>query len=269
VRITTLCYIAAMAKDDFSRRDIEYHRATAASYDEEVTGVFGIYHRYLLDPFLDRVAAKTGAAARALDLGCGTGAITVPLVERGFDVLGIDHSAEMLEIAERKLAEATGRGTYRLITGDVRALPVGDAEFDCVTCQGLLHHLEDFDHCLRELVRVLRPGGFFYIGEPCVNVTPLKRGLASAWHALLPPRERHADDVPESIEAPIDAEALRLALEKFGLSFEMQFLTHLAPLRSQLSDRLYLQAVRVASLPWRRTRGDLVFVFGRKAGENG
>jgi SAM-dependent methyltransferase len=252
-----------VAADEFSRRDIAYHEATAASYDADVTAVFGIYHRFLLDPFLDRVASSVGRG-RALDLGCGTGVITVALAERGFDVVGVDHSPDMLAIAEQKLAGSKAPGKHDLMTGDVRDLPFAADEFDCVTCQGLLHHLDDIRPCIRELVRVLKPGGFFYVSEPCVNVTPLKRIGASAWHRLRPHRDVHQEDVPESLEAPIDANELQSVLSQAGLQFEPTFLTHLEPLRFALPDSIYLSIVRVVSYPWRRTKGDLVFVFGRK-----
>jgi ubiquinone/menaquinone biosynthesis C-methylase UbiE len=255
--------LRGVAADEFSRRDIAYHEATAASYDEDVTAVFGIYHRFLLDPFLDRVAESAGPG-RALDLGCGTGVIAVSLVQRGFDVVGVDHSPDMLAIAEQKLADSRSSGTYELMTGDVRSLPLPSAEFDCVTCQGLLHHLENIRPCIAELVRVLKPGGFFYVSEPCLNTTPLKRIGASVWHKLRAPRAMHEDGIPESVETPIDANALRSVLTDSGVRFETVFLTHLEPLRFALPDRLYLSVVRAASFPWRRTRGDLVFVFGRK-----
>jgi ubiquinone/menaquinone biosynthesis C-methylase UbiE len=258
-----LCYIGAVSADEFSRRDIEYHEATAASYDTDVTAVFGIYHRFLLDPFLERVSREVGRG-RALDLGCGTGAITVSLAERGFDVVGVDHSPDMLAIAEEKLDHSRGAGNHELMTADVRELPFASDEFDCVTCQGLLHHLEDIRPCIAELTRVLKPGGFFYVSEPCVNTTPLKRIGADIWHRVRPPAESHPADVPESVEAPIDTDELQAALANAGLSFESTFLTHLEPLRFALPDRLYLWIVRVASYPWRRSRGDLVFIFGRK-----
>jgi SAM-dependent methyltransferase len=258
-----LCYYGAVSGDEFSRRDIAYHEATASAYDADVTAVFEIYHRYLLDPFLDKVASTVGHG-RALDLGCGTGVITVALAERGFDVVGVDHSPDMLAIAEEKLARAPAAGKHELMTADARDLPVGSAEFDCVTCQGLLHHLEDIRPCIAEIVRVLKPGGFLYVSEPCVNVTPLKRVGASIWHTLRPPQEVHEFDVPESVETPIDASELELALTHCGLRFEAVFLTHLEPLRFVLSDRNYLSLVRVASYPWRHSRGDLIFVFGRK-----
>lgn len=255
-----------MHADDFSRRDIAYHRATAASYDEEVTEVFGVYHRFLLDPFLDRVAGVVGRG-RSLDLGCGTGVITVRLVERGFDVSGVDHSPDMLAIAEQKIERTRATGRHELQTADVRDLPFPADEFDCVTCQGLLHHLEDIRPCVGELVRVLKPGGFFYVSEPCVNATPLKRVGASMWHRLRPDLGVHEGDTPESVEAPIDANELQDVLTDFGLGFESVFITHLEPLRFALPDSIYLSIVRLASYPWRRTRGDLVFVFGRKPEE--
>jgi SAM-dependent methyltransferase len=253
-----------VAEDEFSRRDIAYHEATAASYDEEVTEVFGIYHRHLLDPFLDRVAGAVGRG-RALDLGCGTGVITVSLAERGFDVVGVDHSPDMLAIAEQKLANRNLEGTHELMTADVRNLPFAADEFDCVTCQGLLHHLEDIRPCIAELVRVLKPGGCFYVSEPCVNATPLKQIGASVWHRLRPPSEADQVEVPKSVEAPIDPNELQAALADAGLAFETLFLTHLEPLRFALPDWLYLSIVRTASYPWRRSRGDLVFVFGHKS----
>jgi SAM-dependent methyltransferase len=257
-----------VAADEFSRRDIEYHEATAASYDEDVTAVFGIYHRFLLAPFLDRVGKAVGGG-RALDLGCGTGVITLALAERGFDVVGVDHSPDMLAIAKEKLERSSTAGKHDLMTADVRALPLPSAEFDCVTCQGLLHHLDDIRPCIEELVRVLKPGGFFYVSEPCVNTTPLKRMGANVWHRLRPPPPPHEDGIPESVEAPIDANDLQSVLTDSGLRFDTVFLTHLEPLRFALPDWLYLSLVRAASYPWRRTRGDLVFVFGQKPVEHG
>ena len=257
-----------MAKDEFSRQDIEFHRETASSYDAEVTATYGVYHQLLLEPYLDLLAEQLGSA-RALDLGCGTGVVSLALARRGFDVLGVDHSQDMLAIAEEKLAEADVSGTCRLVVADVRALPAADGEFACVTCQGLLHHLGDFQPCLRELARVLQPGGFFYISEPCDEETPLKRALRALWRLRPVPRQLPESEKPRSVEAPISARDLRAGLQQLGLEFDMQFLTHLPPLRAALPERLYVPAVRLASWPWRRRRGDLVFVFGRKPAATG
>jgi ubiquinone/menaquinone biosynthesis C-methylase UbiE len=246
--------------DDFSRRDIEFHRETASSYDEEVTREFAVYHERLLWPFLDRVAdARPGG--RALDLGCGTGVVAVALAQRGLSVVGVDHSLEMLELARRKLETAGLEAT--LETGDVRALRFSDGEFDCVTVQGLLHHLEDLRPCLRELARVLSPGGYFYVSEPTKDPTPVKRLLLSVWSLFHRRAGRPTHEV-ETVEEPISAFELRSALDELGLGYELEFLTHLPPLRRRLPDSVYFLVSRALTLPWRRRRGDLVFVFGVK-----
>ena len=188
--------------------------------------------------------------------------MTVALARRGFDVVGVDHSPEMLGLARRKLAEA--RLPAELETGDVRALRFGDGEFDCVTIQGLLHHLEELGPCLREATRVLRPGGFLYVSEPMRDATPVKRLLLAVW-ARLPRRGRHvgAHEV-ETVEEPLAVADLRRELDEVDVTYELELLTHLPPLRRALPDGPYLALSRALSLPWRRNRGDLVFVFAQK-----
>jgi ubiquinone/menaquinone biosynthesis C-methylase UbiE len=250
-----------MGLDDFSRQDIVFHRETADVYDDEVTREFAVYHERVLAPFLDRVARER-PGGRALDLGCGTAVVTVALARRGFDVVGVDHSPDMLEIGRRKVAAAGLEAT--LETGDVRALRFGDAEFDCLTIQGLLHHLEELGPCLREAVRVLRPGGFLYVSEPMRDATPVKTLLLALW-ARVPRRRRAAAGLEvETVEEPLAVDELRRALDDTGLSYELEFLTHVPPLRRALPDGAYFAVSRVLSAPWRRRKGDLVFVFAQK-----
>ena len=168
----------------------------------------------------------------------------------------------MLELARRKL-EVAGLDA-RLETGDVRALRFADGEFDCVTVQGLLHHLEDLRPCLRELARVLSPGGYFYVSEPTRDPTPVKRLLLFVWSLARRRAYRPAHEV-ESVEEPISTAELRGALDDLGLEYELEFLTHVPPLRRRLPDTAYFLVSRALTLPWRRRRGDLVFVFGAKS----
>jgi 2-polyprenyl-3-methyl-5-hydroxy-6-metoxy-1,4-benzoquinol methylase len=219
-----------------------------------------VYHERLLGPFLDRVAAAW-PGGKALDLGCGTGVVTHALAWRGLEVVGVDHSPEMLEIGRRKLAEAGVSAT--LETGDVRDLRFADGEFDCVTIQGLLHHLEELEPCLREAVRVLRPGGFLYVSEPVRDATPVKGLLLALW-SLRRRRGREPGQAVETVEEPLAADELRRALDELDIGYELEFLTHVPPLRRALSGRAYLAVSRALSLPWRRRKGDLVFVFAQK-----
>jgi 2-polyprenyl-3-methyl-5-hydroxy-6-metoxy-1,4-benzoquinol methylase len=168
----------------------------------------------------------------------------------------------MLNIARSKLATAGLAAT--LETGDVRALRFGDGEFDCVTIQGLLHHLAEIEPCLRELARVLRPGGSFYISEPTRDETPPKRLLRFVWSVL--PRRRAPAPTHHAltVEEPISPAELRAVLDELDLRYELEFLTHVPPLRRHLPGSVYLLASRLLTWPWRRRRGDLVFVFGVK-----
>jgi demethylmenaquinone methyltransferase/2-methoxy-6-polyprenyl-1,4-benzoquinol methylase len=107
--------------------------------------------------------------ARVLDLCCGTGDMTFALGRRANSgtakIIGADFSHAMLQRATEK-----GRGTpLRWIEADALCLPFSDAHFDLVTAAFGFRNLADYDAGLREIVRVLRPGGecgILDFGEP-------------------------------------------------------------------------------------------------------
>jgi demethylmenaquinone methyltransferase/2-methoxy-6-polyprenyl-1,4-benzoquinol methylase len=90
---------------------------------------------------------------RVLDACCGTGDLAIAARTRGADVVGLDFSEAMLERARGKSRE------IEWVRGDVLALPFDDASFDAVTVGFGVRNVEDLDAGLRELRRVLRPGG--------------------------------------------------------------------------------------------------------------
>jgi len=116
-------------------------------------------HRYWKRRLL--ALAEPGAGVRALDVCCGTGDVTFALANRGATVVGLDFSAAMLEVAGRRQARLAslpaGRVEFR--QGDALALPFADGAFDVVTISYGLRNLADFQAGLRELTRVLAPGG--------------------------------------------------------------------------------------------------------------
>ncbi|MBX3396233.1 MAG: class I SAM-dependent methyltransferase [Phycisphaerae bacterium] len=96
-----------------------------------------------------------------LDLGCGTGTWTAmvagsPLPSR--TVVGLDYSLPMARIAHQK-AEEIGAGAPSFINGDSEHLPFADHSFDVVTCSNSFHHYPHQQAAIREMHRVLRPGG--------------------------------------------------------------------------------------------------------------
>lgn len=107
------------------------------------------------------VTAAAPQGAEALDLGCGTGDIARALVRRGArSVVGGDFTQEMLDEAERLSREAGIPVTQlRFTYADALDLPFDDASFDCLTSGFLVRNVADRDLALREMLRVLRPGG--------------------------------------------------------------------------------------------------------------
>jgi SAM-dependent methyltransferase len=97
---------------------------------------------------------------RALDAACGTGRHSVTLVAHGHDVIGVDQSPEMLELAVTKVPDAEFR------VGDVTELPIPDDSIDLVLCGLALSHLRDIGPAIAEFRRVLRPGGRLIVTDP-------------------------------------------------------------------------------------------------------
>lgn len=95
---------------------------------------------------------------RVLDLGCGAGVLTERLVAAGYTVDAVDMSADMLEFSKQRLAKY-GSDKYRLARAECAALPFPDASFDVIACIGVFGYMEDVDAAIREIKRVLRPGG--------------------------------------------------------------------------------------------------------------
>jgi len=93
-----------------------------------------------------------------LDIACGTGALSHHLDEQGFGVTGLDFSFESL----CRLKQTSNR--IPLVQADVAALPFGCASFDVVTCMGAWRHFPNPERVLREICRVLRPDGIFFVG---------------------------------------------------------------------------------------------------------
>jgi len=109
---------------------------------------------------------------RVLDACCGTGDLAIGARGRGADVVGLDFSERMLERAARKDPQ------IEWVQGDVLALPFEDASFDAVTVGFGVRNVEDLEAGVRELRRVLRPGGRLGILE----ITTPRGRLAPFYH---------------------------------------------------------------------------------------
>ena len=132
----------------------EYFDRIAQRYDSWYQTKTGRYvdrtEKWLIFSMLRKKSGK------ALDLGCGTGNYTLELKKRGFDVVGIDASEKMVEIARSK--------GLNCIKGDAYALPFPDRSFDLVMSVTMFEFIHEPERVVEEIKRVLKPGGEVIIG---------------------------------------------------------------------------------------------------------
>lgn len=125
--------------------------------------------------FLRQVAERTHTlldlrpGQRVVEVGCGGGVFLPGLAQRvapGGSVVGVDHSVAFVAEARAKAALATHGDLIEVQQGDAYKLPFPDATFDAAHCERVLMHLEDPTAAIREMARVVRPGGVVAAAEP-------------------------------------------------------------------------------------------------------
>lgn len=122
-----------------------------------------------LETLLTRLLAPLAGDERALDVGCGTGALAYALAPLVGDVVGIDASAEYVAAAR---GDAPDGCTF--VEGDAAALPFPYGDFDLVGCVRVLHHVRRPEVVVSELARVTRPGGRILLADQLGDVDPLR-----------------------------------------------------------------------------------------------
>jgi len=125
-------------------------------------------------------------SGRILEIGCGNG-FGARLIAETFTptlIVASDIDPRMLRSARRKMM-SRGVTPLQVLAGDAQFLPCLDESFDAIFNFGIVHHLEDWQTGIREVARVLKPGGAFYFEEiyPPLYANPLFR------HILDHPRE--------------------------------------------------------------------------------
>ena len=121
-------------------------RETATINDHAIT---------LLDP---------SAEHTVLDVGCGPGRAVAEIARRGARVIGVDPSATMIAHAERRNRVAINSGQVQLMVGEAGSVPLANESVDGVLAVHTIYFWPDLGVALRELRRLLRPGGRICIG---------------------------------------------------------------------------------------------------------
>jgi ubiquinone/menaquinone biosynthesis C-methylase UbiE len=94
---------------------------------------------------------------KVLDIACGAGELSLAIARRGGEVYGIDMSAAAIDYARGLSKRAGIAGRFEI--GDAESLPYADSFFDKIVCSSSLEHFTDDGRALREMTRVLKPGG--------------------------------------------------------------------------------------------------------------
>jgi ubiquinone/menaquinone biosynthesis C-methylase UbiE len=114
--------------------------------------------------YLERLVAAVPDGATLLEVGVGTGTLLLELAAGGRRVIGVDHSPAMLEEARHRV-EAAGLERVELRLGEMTHLPLPNESVDCVVANMVLHHAPDPPAVLREIRRVLAPGGLLLLAD--------------------------------------------------------------------------------------------------------
>lgn len=163
-------------------------------------------------PFYVAFARRTGGPI--LEVACGTGRVLLPLAEAGFEVVGLDISRAMLNIAWEKVQSAGLQDKVRLVLGDARDFDLG-MRFNLafVALNSFMHFVDDEDQVrvLRGIARHLKPGGFLILDLPNPEQSILGESgghLIHEWirrapdtgHQLLKFRSQRADTASQLLD---------------------------------------------------------------------
>jgi demethylmenaquinone methyltransferase/2-methoxy-6-polyprenyl-1,4-benzoquinol methylase len=169
-------------------------------------------------------------AERVLDVCTGTADLAIAASSgaggRAQQVVGVDFSAAMLDIARDKVRRAALESRVHLVRGDATAVPLGDRSCDAAMVAFGIRNVVDLDHGIAELYRVLRPGGRLAILEFGMPRQPGLAALYRSYFRHILPRigrvvSRHADAyayLPASVAAFPSGEAFAARLRAAGFS---------------------------------------------------
>ncbi|WP_281689357.1 class I SAM-dependent methyltransferase [Pseudonocardia thermophila] len=156
------------ARHDRKLANVLYHDWEAQSYDDKWSISYDERCiSYAAERFRYIAGDREWPYERALELGCGTGFFLLNLMQAGLARTGAvtDLSPGMVQVALRN-AERLGLDVDGRVA-DAERIPFDDDTFDVVVGHAVLHHIPDVEQALREVLRVLKPGGrFVFAGEP-------------------------------------------------------------------------------------------------------
>ena len=158
----------------FSRIRAHYDAAYSAGYTVKAATKLQRARRRVR-----RLAREYAARGRWLDVGCSAGFVVKAALEVGFDAHGVDIEAAAIDYGRQSL------GLSHLACGVLDEQRYPDAHFNIITVYDVIEHVPDLNAFVRELARLLAPGGVIEIGTPDIGHWRVPRRLQD-WHELKP-----------------------------------------------------------------------------------
>lgn len=152
-------------------------------------------------------AASVAGASRVLEVGAGTGLVTMALGHAAAELVATDYAAAMVDTLAQK-ATAAGLTNIACEQADIYALRFAPASFDAVVAANVLHLVPDFPGAVRALRKVLKPGGRFIAPTFCHDETPLAWAVSRL--LALSGFPGHRRFTSRRLRQALEAEALRI-----------------------------------------------------------
>jgi glycosyltransferase involved in cell wall biosynthesis/SAM-dependent methyltransferase len=128
---------------------------------------------------IDLKRLRIARESRVLDLGCGAGQFTIPMLEHGYHSVGVDLDAPRLG----EVAASCGEKGFSssVLRADATNLPCRTASFDSVVCREMIEHIHDPGRVIEEIRRVLRPEGSLCVTVPSAHTEHYFQWVDSRW----------------------------------------------------------------------------------------
>lgn len=218
---------------------------------KEVRAYDGLVQKYmniLHAGFVETVLNLGPVRGKALEVGTGTGRISIELARNNpdFTVWAIDLSEPMLQVGRENEQQAGVMGRVHFTRGDAKRLPFPDRTFDLVFSHNMMHHLPEPIQMVKDMVRVLKPDGGFFLRDLFRQTSWIRRLHVTVFGATYDPimKRQYNDSIRAALSRP-EWEKLFRSLPLKGAKLKRQFLTHLSIERPSLDHRTRRFSVQV------------------------
>ena len=152
-------------RDENTVKQISFFSEHGEAYETEVvtSPFYEIFDRVTVGRWIGRSISEN---MFVVEVGCGSGRQTIPLLRAGANVLAVDLSEDLLRSARRKILSESFCGYADFVAGTAENLPLMDLAFDAGLIFGSLHHFSNPPVALLAMARVIKPDGRFYLMEP-------------------------------------------------------------------------------------------------------